>query len=195
MFKELIQSDPDLSFEIKEQIFEKLLSIIEEGSAAQQQKQAYALKVLMWMREEAIGLQECFELTQRVMNVYTSAELEGHDSTVELYLLNFWTKELSVRDICDRISFCVLSLATPTRSNYSNFTVKQSAEMDNKQIDLFDCLLAWFVKERLFPEKKQADWEISDLRKIVFPLCQATLDTKSIWHQVPKDFTVKAAKL
>ena len=84
------------------------------------------------MREEVIGLQECFELTQSVMSVYTVAEMEGHDSTVELYLLNFWTKELSVRDICDRISYSVFSLSTPTSSNYSNFTVKQSADMDSK---------------------------------------------------------------
>jgi len=124
------------------------------------------------MREEAIGLQECFELTHKVMEVFSASELEGHDSTVELYLLNFWTKELSFLDISDRISYCVLNLAIPQRTNYSNFTAKQAVEMDEKQIDLFNCLLQWFVKYRLFPDKKQDDaWEVSDLRKIVFPLC------------------------
>lgn len=131
-----------------------------------------------------------------MMNVYSTSETEGHDSTVELYLLNFWTKELSVRDICDRISFCVLNLALPGRSNYSNFTAKQATEIDSKQIDSFDCLLAWFLKDRLFAEKKQPEtWEISDLRKIVFQLCQATVDQKSVWHQVPKDFVMKTAQM
>ena len=44
------------------------------------------------------------------MDVYTNSELEGHDSTVELYLLNFWTKQLSLRDLCDRVGYCVLAL-------------------------------------------------------------------------------------
>jgi hypothetical protein len=65
-----------------------------------------------------------------VMSVYSKSEIESHDSTVELFLLNFWTKELSVRDICDRISHCVLSLAQPARSHYSNFTARQAADME-----------------------------------------------------------------
>lgn len=60
------------------------------------------------MREEAIGLQECFELSHKVMSIFSASDLAGHDSTVELYLLNFWTKELSLRDLCDRIGYCVL---------------------------------------------------------------------------------------
>jgi hypothetical protein len=49
------------------------------------------------------------------------------------------------------------------------------------QIDLFNCLLAWIAKNRLFVEKKSDEeaWEITDLRKIVHQLCQATLDMKS----------------
>lgn len=86
----------------------------------------------MWMREEAIGLQECFELTHKVMGVYSTSDLTGHDSTVELYLLNFWTKELSLRDLCDRIGNCLLSLNTAHRSNYSNFTAKIGQELDTR---------------------------------------------------------------
>ena len=198
MFKELVQNEPDLSFDQKEQIFDKLLDIVSEGVKATQQqqyKQAYALKALMWMREEAIGLQECFELTHKVMRVYADSEMEGHDSTVELYLLNFWSKELSYRDLCDRISHCVLSVALPAKTNYSNFTTKLSSEMDSKQIDLFNCLFDWFVKARLFPEKQPEDpWEISDLRKIVLPLCQAVIDNRSVRHQVPKDFILRVSK-
>ncbi len=43
------------------------------------------------------------------MNVYSKSEVDELDSTVELYLLNFWTKDLSVRDLTDRIGLCVLN--------------------------------------------------------------------------------------
>ena len=43
------------------------------------------------------------------MNVYSSADVAELDSTVELYLLNFWTKDLSIRDLADRIGLCVLA--------------------------------------------------------------------------------------
>lgn len=124
------------------------------------------------MREEAIGLQECFELVHKVMNVFSASDLGGHDSTVELYLLNFWTKELSLRDLCDRVGYCVLQLNAAHRSNYSNFTAKMGQELDSRQIDLFNCLLGWLAKTRLFPDKQTGEaWEITDLRKIVIPLC------------------------
>lgn len=66
-------------------------------------------------------------------------------------------------------------------TNYSNFTSKMGHDLDMNQIDLFNCLLAWIAKNRLFIEKKSDEeaWEISDLRKIVHQLCQATLDMKS----------------
>jgi len=43
------------------------------------------------------------------MNVYGKSEVDELDSTVELYLLNFWTKDLSIRDLADRIGLCVLN--------------------------------------------------------------------------------------
>jgi len=43
------------------------------------------------------------------MNVYAKSEVDELDSTVELYLLNFWTKDLSIRDLSDRIGLCVLN--------------------------------------------------------------------------------------
>jgi hypothetical protein len=39
MFKDLVQNDPEVSFDAKEQIFDKLLSIVSEGSQANQQQQ------------------------------------------------------------------------------------------------------------------------------------------------------------
>lgn len=66
LFKEMAQQQT-LEFEIKERIFLKLLSIVSEGyksNPQQQYKQAYALKALMWMKEETLGIEDCFRLTQ-----------------------------------------------------------------------------------------------------------------------------------
>ena len=43
------------------------------------------------------------------MSVFAKSEFDELDSTVELYLLNFWTKDLSIRDLTDRIGLCVLN--------------------------------------------------------------------------------------
>ena len=61
------------------------------------------------MKEETLGIEDCFRLTQQVMNVFSKSEADELDSTVELYLLNFWSKDLSVRDLTDRIGLCVLN--------------------------------------------------------------------------------------
>lgn len=142
------------------------------------------------MREEVIGLQECFELSHRVLHAYASKELEGLDSTVEVYLLNFWTKELSYRDLCDRINHCVTG-QIGGKSAYSNFG---KVELDVNQLDLFNCLLQWFAKTRMFPEKApEESWEVSDLRKLIFLLCTACLDNRSHLSQVPRDIYLKIA--
>jgi len=111
LFKQLAQqTDQALDFRTKEMIFEKLLSIIAEGYRAnpqQQYKQAYALKALMWMKEETMGIEDSFKLTHKVMKVFAMSEANEQDSSVELYLLNFWVKDLSIRDLCDRISLIV----------------------------------------------------------------------------------------
>ena len=61
------------------------------------------------MKEETLGIEDCFKLTQKVMKVYAQSEVDGLDATVELYLLNFWGKDLSIRDLTDRIGLCVLN--------------------------------------------------------------------------------------
>jgi len=35
------------------------------------------------------------------MQAYAKAEVDARDSSVELYLLNHWVKELSLRDLID----------------------------------------------------------------------------------------------
>ena len=67
------------------------------------------MKALMWMKEETLGIEDCFRLTQRVMRVFAKSEADELDATVELYLLNFWAKDLSIRDLTDRIGLCVLN--------------------------------------------------------------------------------------
>ena len=111
LFKDMAQQQT-LDFEIKDQIFSKLLSIVSEGyktNPQQQYKQAYALKALMWMKEETLGIEDCFRLTQKVMKVFAKSEVDELDATVELYLLNFWAKDLSIRDLTDRIGLTVLN--------------------------------------------------------------------------------------
>ena len=41
------------------------------------------------------------------MSAFSKSEMARSDTTVEVYLLNFWTKDLSIRDLCDRIAVCV----------------------------------------------------------------------------------------
>ena len=67
------------------------------------------MKALIWMKEETLGIEDSFRLTQKVMGVFAKAEVNDFDSTVELYLLNFWSKDLSIRDLTDRIGLCVLN--------------------------------------------------------------------------------------
>mmetsp|Transcript_215 Transcript_215/g.362 ORF Transcript_215/g.362 Transcript_215/m.362 type:complete len:109 (+) Transcript_215:610-936(+) len=65
LFKDMAQQQT-LDFEIKQRIFVKLLSIVNEAyksNPQQQYKQAYALKALMWMKEETLGIEDCFRLT------------------------------------------------------------------------------------------------------------------------------------
>jgi hypothetical protein len=43
------------------------------------------------------------------MGAYAKTEIEGRDNSVELYLLNHWIKDLSLRDLIDRVSFCSIN--------------------------------------------------------------------------------------
>ena len=64
---------------------------------------------------------------------------------MELYLLNFWVKDMSVRDVCDRI---------------------QDARAH------FEILLEWFTATVLTP---QEGWKLSDLRKIASLIAESVL--------------------
>lgn len=64
----------------------------------------------MWMKEETMGLEDTFKLTNKVMQVYIQQILQENDASVEVYLLNFWVKDLSMRDLADRIQVTINDL-------------------------------------------------------------------------------------
>lgn len=74
------------------------------------------------MKEEVLGFDDSFKLTYRVLEVYAKNERKSNmygqqkDSSVELFLLNFWVKELTLRDLADRISMA-------TRGTQSNMII------------------------------------------------------------------------
>jgi len=84
--------------------------------------QAYSLKALMWMKEELFGIEEAFRLSDKIMKAYAEFHSRGKETSVELYLLNHWAKDLSLRDLVDRIA----SLGE----------------------DHFSCLFAWLMSTR-----------------------------------------------
>jgi len=55
------------------------------------------------MKEETMGLEDTFKLTAPILSVYLMQVNREIDASVELYLLNFWVRELTIRDLCDRI--------------------------------------------------------------------------------------------
>ena len=57
----------------------------------------------MWLKEEFLGLEECFKLTHLILDFFARAMLEQRDSSIEQYLLSFWSKDLSMRDLIDRV--------------------------------------------------------------------------------------------
>jgi len=190
MIKDMAQKQT-LDFGAKEKFVEKLLSIVSQGKTQQnaqlQYKQAYALKALMWIKEGTLGIEDCFKLTQKIMALYAQSEVEETDSSVELYLLNFWTKDLSVRDLTDRIGLCVLnSSGSPDEQAYqTGYSVSLTAQnCSSKQLATFNSLLQWFADHRLFKDgaddedEEAEDWVVSDLRKIILYLTLAVLDKK-----------------
>ena len=66
------------------------------------------------------------------MNTYARSEVDETDSTVELYLLNFWTKDLSIRDLADRIALCVINSdgKDPAAATDQNLTSPKAEDLD-----------------------------------------------------------------
>ncbi len=91
-------------------VLNKLLSIVASSQIKTQQQQyhqAYSLKAIMWMRENLFGREESFRLTEKLMELFAKAALSQAECSVELYLLNHWVKDFTIRDLCDRIAITV----------------------------------------------------------------------------------------
>jgi len=100
----------------------------------------------MWLKEEFIGLEECFKLTHLILDFFSRSIIDGRDSSIEQYLLNFWTKELSLRDIVDRISVA------------TRFATELNTEV-------FRILLNWLIHQKINGETPM-EWTLDDFRKI-----------------------------
>jgi hypothetical protein len=98
------------------------------------------------MREELFGIEDSFRLTTKVMCAYAQAEVECRDNSVELYLLNHWVREFSIRDLIDRIQV--------------------STQVDNRH---FLILFKWLSQNKLTGNEA---WVIEDFRKLAHTLAK-----------------------
>lgn len=94
------------------------------------------------MREEVFGLEDSFKFSTHVMSAFAVTELEGRDSSVELYLLNHWIRDFNLRDLIDRLS---------------------SASVSDER--MFPVLFRWFMSYKLNGNSEE-QWAIEDFRKV-----------------------------
>jgi hypothetical protein len=101
------------------------------------------------MREEVLGLEDSFKLAVQVMTAFARTELEhgSRDSSVELYLLNHWVRDFSLRDLIDRVS---------------------TAGVEDEK--MFLLLLRWLMTNRLTGTNEK--WAIEDFRKLALLLAK-----------------------
>lgn len=85
-------------------------------------------------------MEDSFKFATSCMGVYSLAINEQRDHSVELYVLNYWIKDFTLRDLIDRVS--VVSL-------------------DDKQ---FLPLFSWLMTSRL--NAPTQDYSIEDFRKL-----------------------------
>ena len=87
-------------------------------------------------------MEDSFKFATSCMTVYSHAINESRDHSVELYLLNYWIKDFTLRDLIDRVS--VVSL---DEKNFLN-------------------LFSWLMTSRL--KAPSQDYSIEDFRKLAF---------------------------
>lgn len=113
----------------------------------------------MWLKEEFIGLEECFKLTHQVMDAFAQAMIDTRDSSIEQYLLNFWTKDLSLRDLIDRIQA----------------TTRLASQL---QTEIFNILFSWIVNSKILQD--QIAWNMEDFRKVAASIAQNVIDSRRL---------------
>jgi hypothetical protein len=115
----------------------------------------------MWLKEEFIGLEECFKMSHLILDFFSKAMLDGRDSSIEQYLLNFWTKDLSLRDLVDRI----------------HTTSRFAPELNS---EIFNILLSWLVNTFILGEKAVETWSLDDFRKVSTLLAQDIIQARTL---------------
>ena len=96
------------------------------------------------------------------MSSYGLTCLEGRDTSVELYLLNHWVRDFSLRDLIDRVSV--------------------SSTEDER---IFLPLFRWLMSTRLSANTEEK-WSIEDFRKL------ALLLSKNVRSEEVTDFMEQA---
>lgn len=92
-------------------------------------------------------MQETFRLTNHFLDAFALAVVEGRDSSIEAYLLNNWTKSLSLRDIVDRIQVSTKFSTVPPQT--------------------FQALFSWVFQNKL---NDSENWVLDDFRKVALLL-------------------------
>ena len=89
----------------------------------------------MWLKEEFIGLEETFKLTNPILDCFCRAVIEGRDASIEQYLLNFWTKSLSLRDSLDRIQISSRQSQENSEEVFSSLHQQERHYFDRQDLD------------------------------------------------------------
>jgi len=95
---------------------------------------------------------------------------------VEVYLLNFWVKDLSIRDLADRISVCVTNFKVQESRNSSR-SHRSSSNLSEPQQEAFRVMFTWFDEQWLTPQAEK--WRLSDLRKIALFICESVSNQRN----------------
>jgi len=85
-----------------------------------------------------------------VILAYANAEMQGRDSSVELYLLNNWVKQLRLRDLIGRC-----------------------AEANQVNKEAFITIFSWLMMHSLNGNNEE-QWQMEDFRKLAIPLASNT---------------------
>lgn len=116
------------------------------------------------MREEIYGAEDSFKFASHCMSAYAQASVDNRDNSVETYLLNYWVKDFTLRDLIDRIA--------------------SASQVDNKY---FQYLFSWLMTNKISSNTEEK-WAIEDFRKLALPLAKNKL------HDVVLEFFTLAVE-
>jgi len=100
------------------------------------------------MREEIYGSEDSFKFASNCMSAFAQANIDNRDSSVETYLLNYWVKDFTLRDLIDRVSYSCLS--------------------DERY---FLHLFTWLMTNKISSNSEEK-WVVEDFRKLALSLAK-----------------------